>query len=318
MPSLWSAKEKALAAGLVLLAAGAPLSAAVGQLGAPDMDIYMYDNAFNRATRGDAATFGAPPVGNEDRLGQYAMGWETSSNITPGLGLASYQITRVTLKVNQIETDLIQYDPTYDSYKNYLPSNDPNYVPDTDAGHPLELYGLGLRGGFTNLAVTGPISATHYGEGSPFGLPRNAFAYSPSAPGDGDVSDNVSGGFETTPFAIGMNSDLAPGDYIPGDTLFTFELNLADPGVLAYMQAALHKGELGFVLSSLHPTEFTGAGGEGGFPRYSTREAVLSFLRPSLEIEYLIVPEPSTGHVLILGAALLASLRAWRRRHHYS
>jgi hypothetical protein len=294
------------------------------------MDIYMYANAFNRSFRGDAGSFGGPidteGAGSEDRLGQYILAWNTAAaGIPAGLDPANYQITRVTLRVNQMETDVIRYDPTYDSYRTYLNPSDPDYLADTDVDRPMELYGLGLRNGYTNLAIGGAISGTSYGEGSPFGAApgtehtRHAYAYSPASPrADHDVSENVTERFESGPFALGTSPDLTPGDLIPGDTEFTFDLNLGHAGVVDYLRDALSDGQLGFTLSSLHNTSFNGSGGTGGFPRYSTRENAVPFLVPHLEIEYTIIPEPSAGHIFILGASLLASARAWRRRDRYS
>jgi hypothetical protein len=329
MGIFWSAKEKALAVGLVLLAASAVLPAAMVSVPSPAMDIYMYENAFNRGARGDAGTFGGPVgaegSGSEDRLGQAIFGWNLAgAGIPMGQGAENYAITRVTVRFNQMENNVIEFDPTYDSYRTYLPVSDPDYLPDADPGRPFELYGLGLRNGYTDLAVSGGISGTSYGEGSPFGAAggehtRHAFAYSPGSPRmDGDVSENVTERFESAPFAIGSSGELTPGDTIPGDTFFTFEVSLSNPGVLDYFRDALNEGELGLALSSLHPTNFTGGGGSGAFPRFSTRETAVPFLVPQLEIEYTVIPEPSAGHIFILGAAALVAGRAWRRRDRFT
>lgn len=289
----------------------------------------MYSNAFQRATRGDAGTFGGPlgldGAGSEDRLGQAIFGWDLAgAGIPAGVGMQNYAITRVTVRFNQMENNVVVFDSSYDSYRTYLPPTDPDYLPDSDPGRPLELYGLGLRNGYTDLAVSGAISGTSYGEGSPFGAAggehaRHAYAYSPGSPRmDGDVSENVTERFESAPFAIGASSEVTPGDTIPGDTFLTFEIHLSNPGVLDYFRDALNEGELGLALSSLHPTTFDGGGGSGVFPRFSTREVAVPFLVPQLEIEYTIVPEPSAGHIFILGASALVAGRAWRRRDRYT
>lgn len=327
MKAMWSAK--ALAAGLVLLAAGAHCPAAVVNAGAPAMDIYMYANAFNRGGRGDAGTFGGPigaeGAGSEDRLAQALFAWNTAqAGILTGLGAENYAITRVTVRFNQIDSSVFTYDPSYDSYRSYLPPDDPDYLPDVDEGRPMELYGVGLRNGYTELAISGSISGTRYGEGSPYGAgggehTRHAYAWSPASPrADGDVSENVTERFEAGAFAVGTTEEVAPGDFVPGDTSITFELNLGNAGVLDYLQEALNAGHLGFALSSLHNTTFNGTGGDGGFPRYSTRETAVPFLAPQLEIEYTVIPEPGAANMFILGAALLAGARAWRRRDYYS
>jgi hypothetical protein len=328
MARIWSATEKALIISLLLGGAGAHAAAAVVTISSPDMDVYMYSNAFNAGTRGDAATFGGPVglegAGSEDRLAQFVLGWNTvTAGIPAGQGPQNYVISRVTLRVNQMTTDVV-YDPTYDSYRTYLPTTDVDYLADADGGRAMELYGLGLRNGFTELAVSGSASGSKFGESSGYGPAggehtRHAFAFSPLSPRpDGDISENVTERFEAAPFAVGVNSELSPGDLIEGDTTFTFELNLASPGVLDYLRDALNDGQLGFTLSSLHNASFNGTGGDGVFPRFSTSEFAVPFLVPHLEVEYTVIPEPSAGHVFILGAALLVTARALRRRDRFS
>lgn len=315
---------------LLPIVLGAPAQATQVDFASPNMDVYMYENAFNRGARGDMAAFGGPTgsagVGSEDRLGQSIMGWNTAASIPMGLGASNYAITRVSLRLSRYDVDgvTLYYDPTYDSYHTYLPTTDPGYAPDTDADRPIELYGLGLRNGFTSLAVSGSISGTAYGEGSPFGVgtgehTRSAYAWSAASPrADHDVSENVSEGFESMPFAIATVDGLSPGDAVPSEADFHFQLNLSDPSVLAYLQNALNKGQLGFTVSSLASTEFNGSGGSGAFPRFATRENPVPFLIPELEIEYTVVPEPAVGQIFILGAAALATLRAVRRRDRFS
>ncbi len=331
MRTLWSAKEKMLAAGMAMLAASTPSRAALVDIPAPSMDVYMYENAFNRGTRGDMATFGGPVgtagVGSEDRLGQSVLAWDTvAAGIPKGLGAASYVITRVTLRLSRYDVDgvTLRYDPTYDGYQTYLPASDPNHLADTDADRPIELYGVGLRNGYTGLAVSGSVSGTLFGESSPFGAgagehKRNAYAWSPASPrADHDVSENISEGFESGPFAIATVEGLNPGDIIPSEADFYFTLDLGNSGVVDYLRDALNNGQLGFAISSATPTDFTGSGGSGAFPRFATRENPVPFLIPELQIEYTIVPEPSVGQIFILGAAALASVRAVRRRDRYS
>lgn len=331
MQTFWSMRKRALAAGLVMLAAGADSRAAEVTFAAPNMDIYMYANAPSRGTRADMAAFGGPVgaagVGSEDRLGQSIIAWNTAGGGIPiGMGSANYAISRVTLRLSRYDVDgsVLRYDPTYDSYRTYLPTTDPLYVADSDLDRPIELYGLGLRNGYTDLAVSGSISGTRYGEGSPFGVgsgehTRDAYAWSAASPrADHDVSENVTEGFESGPFAVATVDGLSPGDVIPSEADFHFELNLADPGVLAYLRDALNKGELGFTISSLVTTEFNGSGGSGAFARFATRENPVPPLIPELEIEYAIIPEPNVAQIFILGAAALATVRAVRRRDRFS
>jgi hypothetical protein len=312
-----------------LVCAGANAIAAVVSFDQPTMDVWVYENAFNAGTRENAPIFGGPVGtgnGSDDRLGQMVMGWNTSvAGIPTGLPLDNYQITRVTFKATHVNDEVFRYDSTYDGFASYLDAVDPDFVADADTGRPIELYGVGLRNGYTDLAVSGSVSGTHYGEGSGFAVgtgehTRNAFAWSPGSPrADGDVSESISEKFESTPFAIGINADLDAGELVPAETEFTFELNLANPGILNYLRQALHDGALGLALSSLHPSSQPGQGGQT-YPRFYTREYAqfLEEVVPQLQIEYSIVPEPSAGRIMIIAAALLAMARGWRRRDRFS
>jgi hypothetical protein len=297
----------------------------------PAMDVWMYENGFDRGFRENAPTFSGPigeANGSDDRLAQFVMGWDTAAKGIPvGLPMTDYVITSVVLRITQINDEVFEYDPTYDDYRAYREVVDPEHVPDADAGRPLELYGVGLRNGYTELAVSGSVSGTRFGEatssmGSGTGEhTRHAFAYAPSAPrADGDVSENVSEGFDPVPFAIGLTSEVDPGDLVPADTEFTFELNLADPAILAYLQQALADGQLGLALSTLHPASFDGQPGSQTYPRFYTRDYFdfVDFVVPQLEIEYSVVPEPGAGQILVLAAAGIVTARAWRRRDRFS
>lgn len=310
-----------------------PALCAVVTFDRPGMDVWMYENGYDRGYRENAPTFAGPVGvnnGSDDRLGQMVMGWNTSSagtaSIPKGLALSQYQITRVTLKVTNINGQF-EYDPTYDGFATYLPANNPAYVVDEDSGRPIELHGLGLRNGYTELALSGSVSGTRFGEAtSSFGSgvgehTRHAFAWSPDSPrGDGDVSENVSEGFEATPFAIGMNADLFAGELVPADAEFTFELNLSHPAILQYLREALQEGVLGLTLSSLHGASYNGQPGAQVYPRFYTGDYynIVDFVVPQLEIEYSIVPEPNVGSALIVATALLAAGRSWRRRDRFT
>jgi hypothetical protein len=130
----------------------------------------------------------------------------------------------------------------------------------------------------------------------------------------------VSDRFDPTPFAIGINEDLDTGDLVPADTVFTFELNLENPAILAYLQRALQGGTLGLMLSSLHPSSFSGQPGAQSYPRFYTGEYydTVDYVVPQLEIEYAIVPEPSAGQILILIGTGFAMIRGIRRCDRFS
>jgi hypothetical protein len=47
---------------------------------------------------------------------------------------------------------------------------------------------------------------------------------------------------------------VQPGQIVPANTEFTFDINLCDPATRAYFQRALNDGRLNLIISSLHPT----------------------------------------------------------------
>lgn len=310
-----------LACGLVVGASVISAQGATVNLGAPAMDKWMYGNVPGTYSgqRDTAPVFATLNSSDEDRMGEFLLGFSTAGNIPTGLGAGSYLIQSITLKLTVSGHDTFFYDPTYDSYRNYLLSNNPNYVADSDAGHPIELYGVGLRNGYTELS--GSISGTvdhRYHEDSPYGPAgvhtKNAYPLGFTANGTRiDVSDNVSEAFESSPWAIGLTQDVDPGDAVPSFTEFTFQLNLANPFVLAYVQEALNSGMLGLMISTLHAS--SGQTGPQTYPVFFTGENQIgSDVNPQLEIKYTVVPEPNASVLLIAGCALFATGRAWRNR----
>jgi prepilin-type N-terminal cleavage/methylation domain-containing protein len=192
---------------------------------------------------------------------------------------------------------------------------------------PMEMYGVGLRLGYTGYefanATPGPPL---FEEGSAPYPPGNVWysAYplvaDPLTPGqDVDISNNVTGGFsateadsftepfDVTPWAIG-EANLIPGAVIPDDTLFTFDLNLAASGVRQYVQQSLAAGGLGLFLSSLHSTEQFGT--VGGYPKWYAKEAGVT--AASLEILYTIRNESLPGDFDGNGSVEMADYDKWK------
>jgi hypothetical protein len=95
--------------------------------------------------------------------------------------------------------------------------------------------------------------------------------------------------FEVAPFAIGQTTNATPGQLVPPGARITFDLNLADPFVLAYVQAALNTGRLRLMVASLHTT--AGQFGAPSYPDFATHfnEAVIEPSR--LELEGVTVSE---------------------------
>ncbi|MEO5713940.1 MAG: hypothetical protein ABIT37_10680 [Luteolibacter sp.] len=256
----------------------------------PSGDRWMYPNNSTPGSRTVASTFSYLQfTGVDDRFGQFVIKFDTvAAGIPAGLGASNYDIHRLVFTAVYASYDSLSYDPTEDALASLGPSA---LVADPDAGRPLELHGTGFRGGYT---------AATFQETSPFGS-RNAFASGFDEAGVArDVSNNVTLGYESHPWAIGkitvpvdLNAEprvylpLEPGQTIPVYSHVTFEINLGLPGVADYVRNGLHQGFLWFTLSSFHPV--TGPG-SGCFPAYFTKEhpeqALYHDVAPTLEAEY--------------------------------
>ncbi len=257
---------------------------------APVIERWMYANNAAPCDRPAGSTFGVfgDDSGVDTRLAQHLIGWDTGLLLPTNRGPANYLLTRarVTLTINR--GNIFIYDPTHDHFFTYFETNHPSYVTDSDAGRPVELFGAGYRNGF-NAVTFDPCALL----GSDAPGQRNAFAAGWSTNGTlVDVGNNVGKTnaafprFEVQPFAVGQTTNVAPGQLVPVGAKITFDLNLADPFVLAYVQSALHTGHLRLMVSSLHLS-----GGQFGGPSYPDfvthfNEAVLNPTR--LEIDGVV------------------------------
>lgn len=248
---------------------------------------------------------GAIGVGQfDDRDGQFLVGWTTSGQFAPGLGASNYEIlsARVTATIDPRFGNAFLYDPTPDSYRTYLDPLDPQFLPDSDAGRPVELFGTGFRNGFT---------AASYGENGPFGFGnpttegiRNAYARDLTGI---DASNNVRDRFEAISMATGT-ANIGVGAPIPGAASLGFDLDVNNPAIAAYLQGGLNDGTLSFTISSLHEGAF---GGPPTFPAFMTKEsAQLPAVPATLELSVRIIPAPGTALVMaIAGSTLLRRRR---------
>ena len=248
----------------------------------PAGDRWMYSNNPTPGSRATASTYSfLPSTGVDDRFGQFVIKFDTvAAGIPAGLGAENYEIHRLRLTAIYASNDSLPYDSTEDPLASLGPAAT---VADPDAGRPLELHGTAFRGGFT---------AATFQETSPYGS-RNAFASSFDAAGGArDVSNNVTLGYESVPWAIGeittsAGDTLEPGGIIPVYARVSFEINTAILGVGDYVRQGLNQGFLWFTLSSFHPVSGPGS---GGFPAYFTKEhpeqAIYHDVAPTLETEY--------------------------------
>lgn len=295
---------------LTILFAGAAISgsadANIAQFDAPDFDRWNYP--FNqtpgiRSTVATFSAFGQPIFDNRD--GQFLVGFNTAAVLpAPGPG-QSLQINAVTVTATHFTGEFL-YDPSYDSYRARLDPGDPEFIADGDDGIPIILVGVGFRSGY--LACTfdaaDPPGPPFFSETEPYAfadptLPEVRHAFAAAYDGANqlvDISNNLENGFEVMPFAVGT-TDLLPGDVVTegivgvsSGSTFTFDLNLADPNVLGYVNTGIMNGGLFFSLTSLHPASQEVSGLN---PIFYTKENFDPAAQPAtLTIDYELIQGP--------------------------
>lgn len=234
--------------------------------------------------------------GADSRMGQFLTGWDTASMLTTNLPLSRYLIRTCRTRVTISDGLNVTYDPTHDDLATYFDTNNPARVPDTDAGRPLELFGVGFRNGF--FSTTNFLQCSKVGSGDEGS--NNVFAICWTTNGlPKDVSNNVGKTnvlyppFETWPFAVAQTTAVAPGGNLSPGVELTFDLNLADPFVMGYLRSALKKGRLDLIVSSLH--QVSGQFGSEPFPSLATRFNS-AFLNPptTMDLEVTVVRDLDT------------------------
>ena len=333
----WIPKAVLFVATIGFLSVGLASTARASQvisIASADFDRWMYPFNGSPGVRQTAPTFSAVGANGFDEFdGQFLVGFDTAGGGVPPLGPnQTYLVHSVKVTVTHA-TGSFLYDPTFDPYASYLDPADPDFVSDTDAGRPVELYGAGLRGGYTKFGFSGGVTGPPvFNEGSPFAfadptLPkvRNAYAMDPIW---GDVSNVVSDRlFGASPWAIGQVAGLSAGDPvvegIPGvsaGSTFAFDLDLSRPEILDYVVEGLESGGLLFSVVSLHTT--TQAGGSS--PNFYTSNSFdPAAIAPTLtiDLEIVPVPEPATWTLGLAGGFVFAALasrhRPRKRRFHF-
>lgn len=320
-------RTSALLATLLVLSLAAPASAEIVNRSA-DFDRWNYPFNGTPGTRTSSPVFGA--VGEEsfdDFDGQFLIGFNTATAGVPTSLPAgkSLKINSVTVTATHTAGSFI-YDSTADAYTSYLDPSDPNYTADTDSGRPLELWGAGVRNGYTSLGFGATVpGGSVFEEGDIFGFGdptttgiRNAFAYDPNF---GDVSNLIKNEyFSASPWAVGTTDSVAPGaavlQGVPGKSAgstFSFDLDLSRPEVLGYVLDGIADGGLFFTIASLYETEQGGSGNPNFFTRDSFDPAKIA---PTITINFEVVPEPASMLTALVGMGLIGvgvARRASRR-----
>ena len=344
----------ALACSLATISSAMPVARGVlVEWQTSNLDIFFYNQASSAGSRKTAPSFlgdvriesgqFVPRVVTEPaRFGADLTAFQTFPQVPKLTDPSRYQINSVTFKATwtySMDPNMLQYQDTLVTQQDMF--NEVNNG-NVTRQKPFELYGVGFRKGYTGYEFSSPTPGTPLLDEltSPYagGNGPNAYPLIGSATQPGqyvDVSNSVTGGYSETetcglavpchttvpftpsPWAIGTNSSLSPGNDILDNTTFTFSLDLNLPGVRSYIQQGLSKGEVGFFISSLHSTGEMGAG--GGYPKWYTKEAVGDPVNappewlPQLAIDVTILPGGVAGDYNGNGAVDAGDYLLWRK-----
>lgn len=223
-----------------------------------------------------------PPLSFDQRDSQSLVGFDTDDPTSPncpnevvpaGLAECSYRINSAVVKI-ATSTDLaFPYDGSYDAWTTYPTTANSGNVDLDPPGRPIELYGVGFRGGYS---VATYYEGTPSNPGPPFGPgivsdSRYAYATDALSGGSRDVSNNVRDQFDPTVFAVGQ-APVAQGAMVPANTDLTFTLDVSNATVQRYLRRSLADGRLRFMITSLQPASSSGGAGAGQYATFYTKE----------------------------------------------
>jgi hypothetical protein len=268
---------------------------------------------------------------DSSRRGSVLIAVDTSATI-PRLAPECYRIDALKVNVTLIGSiGTILYDNTPDDMLELTTAGG------DDPGHPLEMWGVGFDGDYSTFGFAGETSPEYFNEGDrrwpivagSFSGPYQVYGID----GEGrDVENAVFGGYSATavgnvteqftpsPFAIGrvydeVGQELAPGTALGSATQLQFEFNLADAGVVSYVQQSLAAGHLGMFLSSLH--EPLGHTGTVAYPDYYLDNVPggpnPNGAGPAIELAVTILPGSPAGDYDGNGGVDGGDLLAWQR-----
>lgn len=255
-----------------------------------------YHNYFNRSNSAYAVfAYLGDDSGADSRLGQFLVGWDTAEAVPTNRPVTRYLIRACRATVLISDGNQVIYDPTHDELATYFDTNSPTWLPDVDAGRPVELFGVGFRNGYgaTNFQQESTV-----GNGPPG--TDNVYALCWTTNGSPhDVNNNVGKTnaafppFETWPLAVAQTTAAAPGEALTPNDQLTFDLNLADPFLVGYLRRALQKGRLDLMVSSLH--RVSGQFGAEPYPAFATRFNDALLAPPTtLDLEVTVVRDLDT------------------------
>ncbi|MBL9120649.1 MAG: hypothetical protein JNL80_12130 [Phycisphaerae bacterium] len=237
----------------------------------PSADRWNYPFNPTPGIRPTASVFGndagSPLFDNRD--GQMIVVFNTAADIPAGRAISSYLVLNARVTV-EFATDLsLAYDDSTDPWQSFLPKSDRRYIPDTDAGQPMELFGTGFRNGYT--PATWVENSPYAPAGSNLLNPGIRNAYGAGFDGAGnliDISNSVRNEISPDPFAIGFVPGVALGELIPIGSECQFDLATDNPLLTGYLSQGLKDGKLSFSITSLARVVQQGA----VFPSFYTKE----------------------------------------------
>lgn len=281
---------------MVFLHSGAVAQTVTANYSSPSIDRWMYPFNSSPGTEATVSVFAAlNQTGFDDRDAQFLLGWTTSAEIQTGRGARGYRVISATVRAFVSAGDRWAYDNTSDSVRTAYLTTDPEFLPDSDAGAPVELWAVGYRGGFS-LSTFNENSG--YANVAPFppqeGV-RNCYSASVDVTGVAtDVSRQVEFRFDASPFAVGQIAGLSPGALAPEGSEVSFSLNTSNPAMQAYVARSLSLGRLQFMISSLSPASGGPGGGSGTptYPAFYTKDNAISSVlgyQPKLDLVVQLV-----------------------------
>lgn len=223
------------------------------QFTVPWADRWNYPFNPTPGTRPTASVFGNEPGGMmfDNRDGQMVVGFLTGGQVPTGLPADRYEVVDATLTLEFASDLTLEYDPTPDPWASFLPTADPAWIPDADAGEPIEVFGVGFRNGMSRAAWVANTPFTVAGQSVLNPGVRSAF---PLGVRDGtpvDVSNSVRERWDPAPFALGTIDGLKPGEAIPVGSVMRFDVASGDPFVASYLGSSLSDGKLLLSVTSL-------------------------------------------------------------------
>lgn len=285
-----------------------------------DADRWMYPFNATPGVRPAGSIFGTVSVpANEDfdnRDAQMVISFDTTSIVPAGEGADAYELDSIRVEMTLSGPASSPLDTTYDAWQTYLPEDARGAVTDTDPGRPIEIFAAGFRFDFTR--TTWQEDSTFSVTG-PFGT-NNRTVFTAGFDGQGalvDVSSNVNDQVDVTPLAIATFPGVAVGETAPEGAVATFDLDLSDDRVRAWVSESLDEGRIVFSISSM----VFAAQGDGVLTQFYLRENALVFagvrdaanlvMSGSVGAPGCDIPGDIDGDCEVTGADLGAMLAAW-------